>query len=98
MLAGLAPGGAGCAKKRSADPSPAESTGVPECDAYASRREACSAVASRAASAEARAAAEPGFAAQRSVFRANAGTPEERRVLAEQCAAALAAIAEKCGG
>ena len=73
---------------------PAESTGVAECDDYAARFEACL----ERRGADEREVAEQTFAAQRSAFKLNAGTPEEQRALAEQCKAAIEAIKPVCGG
>ena len=73
---------------------PAESTGVAECDDYAARFEACL----ERRGADEREVAEQSFAAQRSAFKLNAGTPEEQRALAEQCKAAIEAIKPVCGG
>jgi len=76
--------------KKEADPA---NVGVPECDAYVTKYEACLAKMAPAG----QASAKESFAAQRSAFRANATTPEARQKLADQCRAALEAIKPTCG-
>lgn len=76
--------------KKEAEPA---DVGVPECDAYIVKYEAC--LAKMAPGGQA--SAKESFAAQRSAFRANATTPEARKALADQCRAALEAIKPTCG-
>ena len=84
---------AACSKKDEKATEPAVETGVPECDAYVSKYEACLSKMSP----EARTSAAPGFAAQRTAFKSNATTPEAKAQLTSQCKAALEAIRPTCG-
>lgn len=66
--------------------------GVAECDAYIAKYEACIGKMG----AMAKAAAEPGFKAQRDAFKQAAATPEGKAALATQCKASMDAIKATC--
>jgi hypothetical protein len=66
--------------------------GVAECDAYITKYEACIGKMGAAA----KAAAEPGFKAQRDAFKQAASTPEGKTALSTQCKAAMDAIKSTC--
>src|ERR1700709_1659411 len=83
---------ASCKKAGDGDSPSADGSGVPECDAYVTKYEACLAKMAP----QGQASAKEQFAAQRPAFRASATPPEGKAKLAGQCRAALEAIRPTC--
>jgi hypothetical protein len=70
------------------------SIGVPECDDYIKKMEACISSADPAT----KAAMESGFKSTRDAWAQAAAIPETKATLASSCSAMLASVATNCGG